>query len=213
MMFGLGRYRNWLVNGLHMINCRKELMDLKSRRLPTGVIGLTKSGRHSSESLCQLSRIGLWAKHSLCARKGKAMNHEGWYCDRIGSVFNRRVSTHSCQCLQADLALAKESGDRKEKMLARRSKGRLLHMVAEKRVVFHQKLSKLYMCIAATTDDWNAIIQGELLNWYMCIEMCGHMNYELYGLTHMGISFFYLFLFLNQAFGCFLMHTLENFGP
>lgn len=36
---------------------------------------------------------------------------------------------HLFQCEQTDLAHAKESGERKEKMVERRSKGRLLHML------------------------------------------------------------------------------------
>ncbi len=38
---------------------------------------------------------------------------------------------HVCQCRQAVLERAKESGERREKMLARRSEGRLLHIVLE----------------------------------------------------------------------------------
>ena len=36
-----------------------------------------------------------------------------------------------CQCLQTELASAKESAGRKEKMFARRSKGRLLHIMVK----------------------------------------------------------------------------------
>lgn len=59
---------------------------------------------------------------------GKATNHAG--CNG-GVVRNGYALAHVCQLRQAILARAKESGERKEKILARRSKGRLLHILQE----------------------------------------------------------------------------------
>ncbi|KAL4024156.1 hypothetical protein IC575_017932 [Cucumis melo] len=77
---------------------------------------------------------------------------------------------HSCQCLQADLALAKESGDRKEKMLARRSKGRLLHMVDEKREVFSSKgwLKKVCPYVLAVICNFPSKLRSTELYLFLC---------------------------------------------
>lgn len=49
-----------------------------------------------------------------------------------------------CQFLQADLAMASESGERKEKILAKRSKGRLLHIDMPKMTL--QSMGLILIC-------------------------------------------------------------------
>lgn len=56
-------------------------------------------------------------------REGRARNQAGW---------RRREVVHLaqvCQSLHTVMARAKESGERKEKMLAKRSEGRFLHIL------------------------------------------------------------------------------------
>lgn len=79
---------------------------------------------------CHFWSIGLRRKQEwLGLRLDKAKNQGGCWCHRIseGAV----DLTQLCQWWQDDMARAKASGGRKEKMWERTSKGRLLHMVVQ----------------------------------------------------------------------------------
>jgi hypothetical protein len=62
------------------------------------------------------------------------MNHGGWccFCNKTGFLRLAVEAQACCQFRHVDLAQAKDSGERKKKMLERRSKGRLLHIVERK---------------------------------------------------------------------------------
>lgn len=85
------------------------------------------------------------------------------------------VQAQACQCLHVDLAHAKESAERKEKMLVSRSEGRLLH-IARRKICGIVKFERFCRNVE---DLIVAIIGGELFEGHILTWGCvTHMRYQ-----------------------------------